>query len=228
MRPRIEATAEDVNRIFGDESQPGYFEIGEPLDMEGIKIYLNLKRFAERSSGVFGKSGTGKTYLTRMLLAGMIQENVAVNLVFDMHNEYGWEGTRRATQGQGAQATVWQPHGDLYAGRRIVAAARQQDGLRRPASATTRSSRKTWTRCSGILNLSDVQRGALYTLHASWGAIGSPSCWRTKSPEELAESLDQKTLLAGTLGAIQRKLGMFAALWLFAPRPRAKAPWIAC
>src|SRR5512136_2551690 len=35
--PAFEATAKDVNRIFG-EAQPGYFEVGEPLDMEGIKI----------------------------------------------------------------------------------------------------------------------------------------------------------------------------------------------
>ena len=75
---------------------PGYFYVGEPLDMDGIRIYLNLKRFVERSSGVFGKSGTGKTFLTRMLLAGIIKENVAVNLVFDMHNEYGWKSQDEA------------------------------------------------------------------------------------------------------------------------------------
>jgi hypothetical protein len=33
--PTFEATPQDVSRIFGDESQKGYFEIGEPLDMEG-------------------------------------------------------------------------------------------------------------------------------------------------------------------------------------------------
>ncbi len=54
---------------------------------------LNLERLVERSSGVFGKSGTGKTFLSRLLLAGAIREDVAVNLIFDMHNEYGWEGS---------------------------------------------------------------------------------------------------------------------------------------
>ncbi|NTU64859.1 MAG: hypothetical protein HGB05_16030, partial [Chloroflexi bacterium] len=44
----VEATAEDVNQIFGEE-QPGYFYVGEPLDMDGIRIYLNLKRLVERS-----------------------------------------------------------------------------------------------------------------------------------------------------------------------------------
>ncbi|GAI49636.1 unnamed protein product, partial [marine sediment metagenome] len=47
----------------------------------------------KRSNGIFGKSGTGKTFLTRMLLIGMLQKSAAVNLIFDMHSEYGWAGT---------------------------------------------------------------------------------------------------------------------------------------
>jgi DNA helicase HerA-like ATPase len=66
--------------------------IGRPLDMD-VPICLNLARFVERSSGIFGKSGTGKTFLTRLLLIGIAQKDVAVNLVFDMHNEYGQVGT---------------------------------------------------------------------------------------------------------------------------------------
>jgi DNA helicase HerA-like ATPase len=50
-----------------------------------------LNRFVERSNGVFGKSGTGKSFLTRLLLAGVIRKSAAVNLIFDMHSEYGWE-----------------------------------------------------------------------------------------------------------------------------------------
>ena len=40
--------------------------------------------------GVFGKSGTGKSFLTRILLAGIIKNKIAANLIFDMHNDYGW------------------------------------------------------------------------------------------------------------------------------------------
>ncbi|HEC33710.1 MAG TPA: DUF87 domain-containing protein, partial [Chloroflexi bacterium] len=87
--PVYEASPEDVALVFGDERQPGYFAIGEPLDMAGIPVPINLSRFVERSAGVFGKTGTGKTFLTRLLLAGLIRQRIAVNLVFDMHNEYG-------------------------------------------------------------------------------------------------------------------------------------------
>jgi hypothetical protein len=66
------------------------------------KICLDLAELVKRSNGVFGKSGTGKTFLTRLLLIGMLQKGKAVNLVFDMHSEYGWEG--RSEQGRKVKA----------------------------------------------------------------------------------------------------------------------------
>lgn len=85
------AQEEDVARVFGKEDASHYY-IGTPLDMD-TKVCLDLPRFVQRSNGVFGKSGTGKTFLTRLLLLGILQKGGAVNLVFDMHNEYGWEGS---------------------------------------------------------------------------------------------------------------------------------------
>ncbi len=219
--PAFEATAKDVNRIFG-EAQPGYWQVGEPLDMEGIKIYLNLKRFAERSSGVFGKSGTGKTYLTRMLLAGMIQENVAVNLVFDMHNEYGWEGSGEHGKVKGLK--------QLYGSRTAIFTLDEESSRRRGSKVdyVVRIGYDTLEpedvdSISGILNLTEVQRGALYTLRKKLGHAWIAKLLSDKVPEELAESLDQKTLLAGTLGAIQRKLDMFARFGFMAETSRESA-----
>jgi DNA helicase HerA-like ATPase len=85
------ASEEDIERVFGKEDEQR-FHIGNPLDME-MKLCLNLEEFVKRSNGIFGKSGTGKTFLTRILLIGMLQKSRAVNLIFDMHNEYGWKGT---------------------------------------------------------------------------------------------------------------------------------------
>ena len=86
-----DATEEDIYSVFGSESDGGFW-IGSPLDMEA-KLCLNIEELVKRSNGVFGKSGTGKTFLTRLLLIGILQSGKASNLIFDMHNEYGWKGT---------------------------------------------------------------------------------------------------------------------------------------
>ena len=84
------ASENDVQLVFGTEDER-HFWIGSPLDME-TKVCLDLKSLTERSMGVFGKSGTGKTFLTRLLLVGILQSNLASTLIFDMHSEYGWQG----------------------------------------------------------------------------------------------------------------------------------------
>lgn len=88
--PVYEATKADVALIFGDEEDPTkrYFNIGSPLDMK-TPICLDLDRLTERSNAIFGKTGTGKTFLTRLILAGLIKNKKAVTLIFDMHSEYG-------------------------------------------------------------------------------------------------------------------------------------------
>ena len=86
-----EASEQDVETVFGREDEK-HFYVGTPLDME-TRVCLNIPEFVKRSNGVFGKSGTGKTFFTRLLLIGMVQKKAAANLIFDMHNEYGWEGS---------------------------------------------------------------------------------------------------------------------------------------
>ncbi len=86
------ASERDFELVFGGEDERKFF-VGNPLDME-TKVCLDLEKLVMRSNGIFGKSGTGKTFLTRILLIGMLQKSKAVNLIFDMHNEYGWAGTR--------------------------------------------------------------------------------------------------------------------------------------
>ena len=87
----LEANEDDFQRVFGQEDSR-HFEIGRPLDMD-VPVCIDLERLVERSNGVFGKSGTGKSFLTRLLICGTIKGRVAANLIFDMHSEYGWEST---------------------------------------------------------------------------------------------------------------------------------------
>lgn len=78
----------DVAEIFGKEG----FVAGHTIE-QGYKVRLDLHRFVQRSSGIFGATGTGKSFLTRMVLAGLMCEDVAAALVFDMHNEYAFDDT---------------------------------------------------------------------------------------------------------------------------------------
>jgi len=88
-----EATESDIEEIFGkDEKNNKNFHIGYPAEMD-IPLCINLEKFVERSNAVFGKSGTGKSFLSRILLSGILKKDAASVLIFDMHNEYGWQGT---------------------------------------------------------------------------------------------------------------------------------------
>ena len=96
-----DASEEEVSRIFGSEAlEDKFFYIGTPLDMD-TPVCLNLERFVERSNGIFGKTGTGKTFLARLVLCGLIRQQKAVNFIFDMHSEYGWQATQEAGQSKG-------------------------------------------------------------------------------------------------------------------------------
>ena len=90
-----EATTQDVALIFGNEHDESkkYFNIGSPLDMD-TPVCIDLERLTERSTGIFGKTGTGKTFLTRLVLAGLINSRKAVTLIFDMHSEYGLQARK--------------------------------------------------------------------------------------------------------------------------------------
>jgi DNA helicase HerA-like ATPase len=95
----VEAEEEDVSRVFGSEEKDDrFFNMGTPLDMD-TPVCINLNRFVERSNGIFGKTGTGKSFLTRLVLCGLIKNKKAVNLVFDMHNEYGFRAMKEGGQG---------------------------------------------------------------------------------------------------------------------------------
>lgn len=89
------ASAQDVSHIFGAEEDPSkrFFNIGNPLDMQ-TPVCIDLDRLTERSNGIFGKTGTGKTFITRLILAGLIKNQKAVNLIFDMHSEYGLQARK--------------------------------------------------------------------------------------------------------------------------------------
>ncbi|MHB0965127.1 MAG: helicase HerA domain-containing protein [Bellilinea sp.] len=85
------AHAGDVAEIFGAPGGKNYI-VGYTRE-QGHPVCIDLERFVQRSSGIFGATGTGKSFLTRILLAGLIHYDKTSLLVFDMHNEYAFDDT---------------------------------------------------------------------------------------------------------------------------------------
>jgi hypothetical protein len=90
------AGAGDIAEIFGKPDDKGNFTIGYTRE-QGHPVCLNLDKLVQRSAGVFGATGTGKSFLTRIVLAGLMHHNRSSVLVFDMHNEYGFDDTASDT-----------------------------------------------------------------------------------------------------------------------------------
>ncbi len=162
------ATEEDMAVVFGEEDDT-HFHIGEPLDMEDVPVNIDLRRLAERSVGVFGKSGTGKSFLTRILLSGMIQKNAAVSLIFDMHNDYGWQ---IQTEGRTSVKGLRQ----LFPNR-VAIFTLDEDSSRRRKVQPDFVVTMRWQDIQPedlemlkvTLGLSDQMIGAAYTLRRHWG-----------------------------------------------------------
>ena len=87
--PVFKPTEADYNQIFHTKDGVG-FNVGSPMDLN-TQINLDMELLVRRSSAIFGKSGSGKSFLTRILLAGMIQKSNTASLVFDYAGEYGYE-----------------------------------------------------------------------------------------------------------------------------------------
>ena len=206
------ATESDIRTVFGDEDD-GHFWIGSPLDMEP-RLFLNIEEMVKRSNGVFGKSGTGKTFLTRLLLAGILQKDAASNLVFDMHNEYGWQGTS-----EGATSTV-KGLKQLFPSKVAVFSLDEQ-------SSRTRGINPDYVVRIGLeeiepedvqmlresLNLSDVAADAAYSLQREFGSrIWLKSFLEVSGGEEMRELASRLNVNQVALSTLQNRLSRLMRL----------------
>ncbi len=206
--PVYEATEHDFRSVFGWEDDPlrRNFAIGQPLDMD-VPVCLDLDRFVERSNGVFGKSGTGKSFLTRLLLSGIIRRQAAVNLIFDMHSEYGWEAV---SEGKNCQTVK---------GLRQLFPHRVQVYTLDPGSTRRRGIKDAQELYLSFdqIEIEDINlvRGELNLSEASldnanilFGEFGKH--WITRliamTNEDITEFCDEKRGHKGSIMALQRKL----------------------
>ncbi len=198
------ATEEDVNTVFGAEDGQ-HFHIGEPLDMAEVQVNLDLNRMVERSVGVFGKSGTGKSFLTRLLLAGTIQRGVAVSLIFDMHNDYGWEvQTEGRTKVKGLKQLFPQ---------QVAIFTLDEESSRRRRVRPDFTVVLDWSDIQPedlemlrtTLDLSDQMIGAAYSLRRSWGPGWIKQLLQAEK-EKIDQLVETTTINRSSLDALSRRL----------------------
>ena len=200
------ASQRDVEVVFGKEDD-NHFWIGNPLDME-TKVCLDLKALSERSIGVFGKSGTGKTFLTRLLLIGILQSDLASTLVFDMHSEYGWQGrdTERRREVQGLK--------QLFPSRVAVFTLDEESSILR-GSAIDEVVRIGYNEIEPEdiealqenLGLSDIAASAAYSLKGRLGAKGwLQEFLSLEGRDAITDLADQIGVPSQALGALHNRL----------------------
>ena len=134
------------------------------------KVCLNLDELVKRSIGVFGKSGTGKTFLTRLLLVGILQGGQASSLIFDMHSEYGWGS-------QDSDGTTFIKGLKQLFPSQVATFTLDEESSRRRGSTTDEVVRIGFGEIEPedvemlreTLNLSDVAAGAAYNLERKFG-----------------------------------------------------------
>jgi DNA helicase HerA-like ATPase len=205
--PVMNATVGDVNAVFGDEDAR-HFNVGAPLELEETQINLDLKRLVERSVGVFGKSGTGKSFLTRVLLAGVISRNQAVNLIFDMHNDYGWEvADERGPKAKGLA--------QLFPGRVTIITLDAESSRRRNARfdfevklGLDEIEPEDIAMLRATMNLSDAMIDAAYTMRKRWGRSWIRRLLKDEV-DDFNDIVENTNIGGGTYSALQRRLQRF-------------------
>jgi hypothetical protein len=210
----FDASERDFRIIFGWEDDPHRrnFAIGQPIDME-VPVCIDLDRFVERSNGIFGKSGTGKSFLTRLLLAGTIQRGAAVNLIFDMHSEYGWEAVSEAKQFSTVKGLR-----QLFPGQVQIFSldpeSTQRRGVRDAQELFISFDQidvEDLTLVKGELNLSEASLENAIILRNEFGK-GWINRLLTMTNEEIQEFCETKMGSKSSIMALQRKLNRLADL----------------
>ena len=209
------ASQRDVELVFGSEDEKKFY-IGTPLDME-TKICLDLTELVKRSNGIFGKSGTGKTFLTRLLLIGILQKGTAVNLVFDMHSEYGWES--RSETGRKVKALK-----QLFPAK-VAVFTLDEEGSRRRQVSTDFVVRIGYDEIEPedmvllrqTLNLTEPAIEAVYQLSRRFGKNWLQSSLDLKDSEETNRLLKEMSIHESTYQNLQRGLATIRRLPFLVP-----------
>ncbi|MHA1166182.1 MAG: ATP-binding protein [Candidatus Hodarchaeales archaeon] len=82
------ALVEDAELIYG--SGDNTLAVGTLRGVEDFPVVIDFSKLVELPFGIFGRTGSGKTFLNKIILGNIVHSESAQVLVFDMQSEYGW------------------------------------------------------------------------------------------------------------------------------------------
>jgi len=205
------AGGEDFAAVFGEEETGKKFSIGTPRDMD-VPVTIDLGRLVERSNGIFGRSGTGKSILARLLFCGLLKTNACVNLIFDMHSEYAY--ARRMEDGTYAKGLR-----ELFGGSKVVVYSLDEADTTRPGKQIDRLIRipldfielEDLNSLQGELGLTDAGLAAATQLANRLGKGWMARLLEMPS-DELKELVKEIGGHEGSIDALKRRLQRISGL----------------
>ena len=91
------ATKADVERIYEptEKSAP----LGTITGVEPFYVHVDMEKLVEKPFAIFGRTGTGKSILNKLICTAILAKDAGSVLIFDMHGEYGIYSKTDGTEG---------------------------------------------------------------------------------------------------------------------------------
>ncbi len=91
------ATREDVELIYQPTAKSA--PLGTITGVEPFYLHLDVEKLVEKPFAIFGRTGTGKSILNKLVCTAILAKDAGSVLIFDMHGEYGVFSKTDGTEG---------------------------------------------------------------------------------------------------------------------------------
>ncbi len=91
------ATKQDVERIYEPTAKSA--PLGTITGVEPFYVHVDMEKLVEKPFAIFGRTGTGKSILNKLVCTAILSRDAGSVLIFDMHGEYGVYSKTDGTEG---------------------------------------------------------------------------------------------------------------------------------
>ncbi len=91
------ATRQDVELIYQPTAKSA--PLGTITGVEPFYVHLDIETLVEKPFAIFGRTGTGKSILNKLVCTAILAKDAGSVLIFDMHGEYGVFSKTDGTEG---------------------------------------------------------------------------------------------------------------------------------